>query len=51
MKAPKTPKAKAEEGMLQWPEPCLRCGHKMVETHCKIFCPSCGYMRDCNDQW
>ncbi|MBI2550257.1 hypothetical protein HYV83_03695 [Candidatus Woesearchaeota archaeon] len=35
----------------QWPELCLRCGHKMVETHCKAFCPSCGYMRDCNDQW
>ncbi len=33
------------------PERCARCGAEMVETHCKVMCVNCGYMRDCNDQW
>ncbi len=32
-------------------ELCERCGEVMVETHCKVVCIKCGYMRDCNDQW
>ena len=33
------------------PERCARCGTAVIETHCKVFCPNCGFMRDCNDQW
>lgn len=33
------------------PEICARCGHAMMEMHCRVFCTNCGYMRDCNDQW
>jgi len=28
---------------------CDLCGSAMVEHHCKIVCPQCGYMRDCSD--
>ncbi|MFQ5839765.1 MAG: hypothetical protein ACE5HK_03485 [Candidatus Methylomirabilales bacterium] len=28
---------------------CERCGTPMVEVHCKIVCPQCGYIRDCSD--
>lgn len=28
---------------------CERCGAEMVERHCKIVCPNCGYLRDCSD--
>ncbi|HET6201421.1 MAG TPA: hypothetical protein VFI25_01320 [Planctomycetota bacterium] len=28
---------------------CDRCGAQMVEHHCKIVCPRCGFMRDCSD--
>jgi hypothetical protein len=28
---------------------CDRCGSEMVEHHCKIRCPNCGYVRDCSD--
>lgn len=28
---------------------CERCGAAMLERHCKLVCPRCGYMRDCSD--
>lgn len=28
---------------------CDLCGSAMVELHCKIVCPRCGYVRDCSD--
>jgi len=28
---------------------CEICGSQMVERHCKIICPNCGYTRDCSD--
>ncbi len=28
---------------------CERCGSLMIERHCKIECPNCGYQRDCSD--
>jgi hypothetical protein len=28
---------------------CDLCGSTMVEHHCKLLCPRCGYMRDCSD--
>jgi len=28
---------------------CEVCGAAMVERHCKIVCPRCGYQRDCSD--
>ncbi|HKE00210.1 MAG TPA: hypothetical protein VKE69_04315 [Planctomycetota bacterium] len=28
---------------------CERCGTEMIEHHCKIRCPNCGYVRDCSD--
>ena len=28
---------------------CDVCGTKMVEIHCKLVCPQCGYTRDCSD--
>jgi ribosomal protein L37E len=28
---------------------CDRCGERMYESHCKIICPNCGYLRDCSD--
>ncbi|MBI2580864.1 hypothetical protein HYV85_03580 [Candidatus Woesearchaeota archaeon] len=33
------------------PERCARCGTPVVETHCRVLCTNCGFMRDCNDQW
>ncbi len=36
---------------LHEPERCARCGAIMIETHCKVTCINCGFMRDCNDQW
>ncbi|MGH7409073.1 MAG: HVO_2523 family zinc finger protein [Candidatus Methylomirabilales bacterium] len=29
--------------------PCDRCGTTMVEHHCKLQCPRCGFTRDCSD--
>lgn len=31
------------------PPVCDRCGSPMLEVHCKIACPVCGYLRDCSD--
>jgi hypothetical protein len=28
---------------------CDLCGTKMVELHCRMMCPACGYQRDCSD--
>ena len=28
---------------------CDLCGSRMVEWHCRIMCPMCGYQRDCSD--
>lgn len=28
---------------------CDRCGAEMLEIHCKLMCPHCGYTRDCSD--
>lgn len=28
---------------------CDRCGHKMVESNCKVTCPNCGNRFDCSD--
>jgi len=28
---------------------CEICGSLMLERHCKILCPVCGYQRDCSD--
>ena len=28
---------------------CEICGSQMLERHCKIQCPNCGYTRDCSD--
>lgn len=28
---------------------CDLCGAVMIESHCKLICPACGYQRDCSD--
>lgn len=28
---------------------CDLCGARMLERHCKLVCPACGYQRDCSD--
>ena len=28
---------------------CDLCGSLMVEWHCRMLCPACGYQRDCSD--
>lgn len=28
---------------------CDLCGALMYGRHCKLVCPSCGYLRDCSD--
>jgi uncharacterized Zn finger protein (UPF0148 family) len=28
---------------------CEICGSRMIQRHCKIVCPNCGYTRDCSD--
>lgn len=28
---------------------CDLCGHAMRESHCKLICDQCGYIRDCSD--
>jgi hypothetical protein len=28
---------------------CDLCGAAMVERHCRLVCPRCGYQRDCSD--
>lgn len=28
---------------------CDLCGARMLERHCKLVCPNCGFMRDCSD--
>jgi hypothetical protein len=28
---------------------CDLCGAAMRETHCKLICDQCGYIRDCSD--
>ena len=34
----------------QRPAPrCDICGSTMIEAHCKLRCPNCGYTRDCSD--
>jgi hypothetical protein len=30
-------------------EDCEICGSEMYGLHCKLFCPNCGYRRDCSD--
>ncbi len=30
-------------------EECEVCGAEMFGLHCKLFCPNCGYRRDCSD--
>ena len=29
--------------------PCDICGASMIDIHCKLRCPSCGFTRDCSD--
>lgn len=31
------------------PVACDSCGAMMLEQHCKLVCPRCGYTRDCSD--
>jgi glycine oxidase len=31
------------------PTLCDMCGRPMIDRHCKLVCPDCGYMRDCSD--
>lgn len=31
------------------PVHCDLCGAQMIERHCKLLCPACGYQRDCSD--
>ena len=28
---------------------CDVCGAEMLEIHCKLICPRCGFTRDCSD--
>ncbi|MDB5096071.1 MAG: hypothetical protein JWM80_492 [Cyanobacteria bacterium RYN_339] len=28
---------------------CDLCGFKMLDLHCKLKCPQCGFCRDCSD--
>ncbi|MBM4015400.1 MAG: hypothetical protein FJ293_10620 [Planctomycetes bacterium] len=28
---------------------CEICGCTQLDRHCKVVCPSCGFMRDCSD--
>jgi predicted RNA-binding Zn-ribbon protein involved in translation (DUF1610 family) len=28
---------------------CDVCGGEMLEIHCKLLCPRCGFTRDCSD--
>lgn len=28
---------------------CDLCGAPMIDRHCKLTCPVCGYQRDCSD--
>lgn len=28
---------------------CDLCGAEMLNRHCKLVCPGCGYQRDCSD--
>lgn len=28
---------------------CDLCGAPMIDRHCKLACPTCGYQRDCSD--
>lgn len=28
---------------------CDLCGTLMLEWHCRMMCPMCGYQRDCSD--
>ena len=28
---------------------CDLCGSPMIDRHCKLTCPTCGYQRDCSD--
>mgnify|MGYP006160170211 FL=1 len=28
---------------------CDLCGTEMLDLHCKLRCPTCGFMRDCSD--
>jgi len=28
---------------------CDLCGSLMLERHCRLLCPRCGYQRDCSD--
>lgn len=28
---------------------CWVCGAPVIDRHCKILCPRCGFMRDCSD--
>ena len=31
------------------PAKCDLCGAVMIERHCRLVCPACGYQRDCSD--
>ena len=50
-KGKKANKNKKALAALYEPERCERCGAIVIETHCKVLCTNCGFMRDCNDQW
>jgi ribosomal protein L37E len=28
---------------------CELCGRPQLDRHCKVVCPSCGFVRDCSD--
>ena len=40
------PPAPTRPGDVQY---CDLCGSAMLEWHCRIVCPACGYQRDCSD--
>ena len=45
------PQAPANDALLQSivkPQ-CDLCGSLMLQVHCKLVCPMCGYQRDCSD--
>ncbi len=45
---PQTPAKDALRQSIVQPK-CDLCGSLMLEVHCKLVCPMCGYQRDCTD--
>lgn len=43
------PTGPAEVADEEQPFYCDLCGARMLNLHCKLSCPRCGYKRDCSD--